>query len=313
MKNTCAAIDIEICEKIDNEIEEIRTILGTKSKSEILNGKAIEKPYCVNGNSVICKIEQAGKTFYATMYLSYDEYDMVKTVGLALICHHDCEHVCSNIYGKHAWAKAKNRNTAWNKAILYEDYPIYYNINEIVYIITTANGHPMPRVVECIVTGISIPMVSKGKKIQPIYHILSTGKDKDYSAYNTNIKYEASKNKVFSSRELAEKSIGCIERFVTPISEKREGKLLTLIKPNNQTVVLYIDNETISFGVKKICLDIKMNPTYELHRKLTENESKERWLKNKVFSYDVIKLGEDEIRNRLCETPDDSLLQGSRE
>lgn len=148
MEGTCAAIDIKICEEIDDKIKR-RTMLGTKSKNKTNNENATEPAYYANQNSVICKIEQ-------------DEKIII-----------------------------------WNKTIIYEDYHIFYNINEIIYITTTANGHTMPRVVKCIVTGISIPMVAKGKKIQPIYHIVSTGKDKDYSTYNTNIKYEASKNKVF--------------------------------------------------------------------------------------------------------------------
>lgn len=75
-----------------------------------------------------------------------------------------------------------------------EDCDIFYNINEVLYIITNSKGLLTPEVVECIVTGISIP---KTRKIQPIYHIVSTGNDKGYEDYNTNIKYEASKNKVF--------------------------------------------------------------------------------------------------------------------
>lgn len=276
MKNTCSVIDNEICEKTDNEIEKIRTVLGTKSKSEILNENAIENSYCANGNSVICNI--------------------VKTVGLELICHHDCEHVCSNLYKKHDLVK--NRNTTWNNPIIYEDYHIYYNINEIVYITTTANGHIMPRVVECTVTGISIP---KTRKLQPIYHIVSSGKDRGYEEYNTNIKHETSKNKIFSTREMAEKAIVSCNKI---IPEKRKGRTIKFISPNFQKLILNINDERIPFLIKRIRFDKRLRPTYELHRYFAAKEQEENHINGTVSVYSILKLREEEIKDRLYGTQD---------
>lgn len=76
----------------------------------------------------------------------------------------------------------------------FEDCDIFYNIDEVLYIITNSKGLLTPEVVECTVTGISIP---KTRKLQPIYHIVSSGKDRGYEEYNTNIKHETSKNKIF--------------------------------------------------------------------------------------------------------------------
>lgn len=175
-----------------------------------------------------------------------------------------------------------------------EDCDIFYNINEVLYIITNSKGLLTPEVVECIVTGISIP---KTRKIQPIYHIVSTGNDKGYEDYNTNIKYETSKSKVFSTRKMAEKAIISCNKVVP---EQRKGKTIKFISPNSQKLILYISGEKITFSIERIRFDKNLRPLYELHRCIRKKEQEKNHINNAAILYKMIKLKENEIKDRLC-------------
>jgi len=156
----------------------------------------------------------------------------------------------------------------------YTEHDIYYKVGEIVYIITKSLNPFMPQIVECEVSGVTVPEYRsklrhgtlEEKEILPLYHLVSTGDDKGYEKYQTNLRYKSGHKKVFSSRENAQKALNSYEE---PFFERRIPTKIELINPGEK-ISLDMSNWSVShyprwtFCVTKVSIDCTYMVDYEL-------------------------------------------------